>query len=259
MPFYTKILFKSKFVNNFIFIIILFIESYIVPHEKRIELSEKANEIMNKHFFKAFNLLSKSSNISDVWHLMNEKIEPEFKRSFRMAKRRNAKCNYFAENASQLLFSNLESDLDIIEFNIYYGKRRSLHLERLCYSANNISRSLVDYSTQCFNEFYLHSVKQFTKAKEINSNYNFRVNIKLGDVYFVNMPPSFFEQSVMLFHLRESLKKGYKKYNFCYNETKKILLLEKIMEDENLQSDFVDDDVKISNNKKKKRKKNPIR
>lgn len=145
---------------------------------KQIYLDEKLTEMIRNHFFKIFNYISKASRISDIWSCVNQIEEPVFKRKYSIMRKKGKSPNMFVENASLLLFSNVQSEYDQVEFELYQGKRRSMHLSKQCHLAK-ISRPLENYTDQCFNEFYYHSIKQINKAKEMKSDFVFRfVNFK---------------------------------------------------------------------------------
>lgn len=189
---------------------------------KSMELSEKTSEHLTKHFFKAFNLLSKTTNVSDVWFLMNEKPQTEFKRQRRRREMIIIR-NYAHENAYLLLFSNLKSDSDRVEFKYYNGTRHSYHLGRQCYLSNNISSQMAEFSEFCLNKFVGHSMQQIEGA----GSSRFELKIKLGDIYFTNIPGSYLEQSssVPLDLLRKSLNEGYKKCTLVNSSGARMNLL----------------------------------
>ena len=114
----NKIQFKSKFESL------------------TIELSDKSNELLKNHFSNAFILLANTNDISQVWLRLNQNHEPLFKKRVIMQKRKGKSQNIFVENASLLLFSNFKSENDSVEFELYKGNRRSLHLTKQCYSVN---------------------------------------------------------------------------------------------------------------------------
>lgn len=187
-----------------------------------LELGQISVDKLKSHCYKAFTLLTKSTNISDVWTLIGQKGEPPSwsnRRGLKVCHRRRkgaAPTNLFCENANLFLFSNVQTIYDRIHFELYNGARRSAHLNKQCFSAKIERPVLAEFSQQCFQEFYVHSMTQFNKAKETNSDFNFKISIKFGNVYFSNVPSMLLEESnsVSLDQLRDSLRKGYSKFNF---------------------------------------------
>ncbi|CAF0737858.1 unnamed protein product [Brachionus calyciflorus] len=237
-----------------------------------VELDEHISDILKAHFYKVFNFITKTLDISKIWSSMGKLNEPVFKQKFSFAKKKGKSPNLFVENASLLLFSNLKSNFDRIEFELYRGMRRSLHLHKECYTGK-IQRSLTDYSLECFNEFYRHSIQQFNKAKEMRSDYKFRIQIKFGDSYFTNVPSiSHDSSSLPLIQLKEALKKGYKNFNYNYIEKQdKNNVLTLIDENNNFDDEALDigeidildeydmnDELEKKERKKKKKKKRVI-
>ncbi len=253
-----------KFYNEF-----AFSSEQIVFKSKfetaRICLSQKSEELLRNHFFNVFNLLAKSSQMTEVWMLLSESSEPTFRKKFIMAKKRGKSQNIFAENASLLLFSNYKSDSDLLEFNLYKGKRRYLHLNKECYSVSLIRESASDrthFTSECYNKYLYQCVKQITKAKEFAAGHpdnNFSFQVKFGNFYLTNLPAILLEEtySVSMAKLLEALKKGYKifKFGFQNDEAKHNTLTvkkdEKILAKDNYESSD-DDDCKYKKKKKKK-------
>ena len=164
-----------------------------------------------------FNVFNKS-----IYNLLGENTDaPVLRRRFEMVRKGGRSTCNFVKDASLLLLSNLCSNFDSIEFEIYNGKRRSLHLTKLCYSPFNY-RTLETFSPHCFDQFYLHSLKQFYKAKEFCGDMKFRFQLKFGDLYFTSVPSNLIEESLSVpyYKLQEALKKGYKQYNFSLHQAK---------------------------------------
>ena len=111
------------------------------------------------------------------------------------------------------ILSNYRSDLDHVEFESYKGERRSLHLNKQCWSAK-INKDLFEFTRECQHEVMLHVSKQFSKAKELNLDHQFRFQIKYGDFYLTNIPAMFLEEaiSIPLWQLRSALSKGYRSH-----------------------------------------------
>lgn len=221
--------------------------------------NDQLNEILISHFYKVFDRISKTLDVSDVWNSLKKTTEPVLRQRFCFARKKGKSPSLFVENASLLLFSNYQSDFDLVEFELYKGKRRSLHLSKECYTAK-INRHLSDFTHECFKEFYRHSITQFNKAREMKSDYTFRIQLKFGDSYFTNVPSIFENSSTLVYgELKEALKKGYKKFQFSFfKEGKSCVAFENTdNEDENYDDDDDEDlfNDKICDEKKKEKKK----
>ena len=164
------------------------------------------------------------------------------------------------EDASLILFSNFQSLYNKVEFDIYSGQRRPYHMTKQCYKpslANQLNKdSRILFTKECFDEFYLHTMKQFQKAKALDplkantsKDLNFRFQIKFGDVYFTNLPTLLLEDSsLLLCKLRDALDNNYKRSKFDITNT-----YHKIESDEGEQSNDEDDiesDVFLKDNQK---------
>ena len=127
--------------------------------------------------------------------------------------------NLFAQGASLLLFSNHESIHSQIEFDLYSGPRRANHSQKQCFKAHcRSSYSPMSYSNECYEAFFLHTLKQFQMAKATQSNFQFRFQLKFGDAYFTNLPRALREEStISLFKLKSALEKGQRNTYFDVN------------------------------------------
>ena len=147
----------------------------------------------------------------------------------------------------------------MVEFDIYSGQRRPYHMTKQCYKpslANQLNKeSKKLFTKECYDEFYLHTMKQFQRAKALvpltantNMDLNFRFQIKFGDVYFTNLPTLLLEESsLLLCKLRDALDKNYKRSKFDITNT-----YHKIHSDEEEQStgDDEEPDVVLKDNQK---------
>ncbi len=198
--------------------------------KSEVVLEEKQTELCRAHFFKVFNLVSKTNTIFNVWkvNLTSSQVglsgEGQFKRSFQMCCRHFAKStNFFMKDASLVLFSNYKNELDPIEFEMYKGERRSQHLHKQCYLPrlhSDIKNSDSKFTEKCYKEYLLHSLRQLNKAKELGSDFTFRYQVKLGNFYLVNVPGGFLRNEnngTTMRDLRAALNKRYKAYNLNYN------------------------------------------
>lgn len=200
---------------------------------EELKLSEPVNKALKQHFFNALNFISKINDVASVWNLVFHlnKYEENYSQKFfvmrryhpsRGKKNPNLKTqSLFVENSSKLLFSNYINDSYLIDFDIYNGLRRSMHWNKHCYSVNllcNVPSSELfinrNFTVNCYNEYLMHFQKQFLKAKEINldkNDYDFRFQIKFGNVYFINIPTMLIENKITLRKFYESLERSYKK------------------------------------------------
>lgn len=230
--------------------------------KKDVKKDENFDEILKSHFYKVFDCVSKTLDVTNVWNSLRKLPEPVFKQTFSFARKKGKSPNLFVKNASLLLFSNYRSNFDLVEFELYKGKRRSFHLSKECYTAK-ISRTISDFTSECFNKFYHHSIAQFNKAKEMKSDFDFRIQLKFGDSYFTNVPSEFENSSALVFNeLMLALKKGYKIFPFCFHqEEKKSCFKIENSDKEDDGDDLLEDDSKDTKNKsqKKKRKKKIVK
>jgi len=252
MKFYSDLAFKKE--------IIVFKSIF---DENKIELCLKSDQLLKTHFYAVFNLITKTNDISQVWNELNATSEPSFKKKTNMIKKKGKSQNIFAENASLLLFSNFKSDQDLIEFKMYTEKRRSLHLNKQCFSSNLINNSNKFFTKECLNEYIHHSLKQFAKAKQTLQNQSgqvLRFQVKYGNFYLTNMPASFIEESlsIPLFKLREALKLGYKKFHFGFESNENIKVEKPVNKIEFKKSNESSDEEFEQDIKGKKKKKNKL-
>ena len=103
----------------------------------------------------------------------------------------------------------MESSQDQLDFEQYNGQRRSLHLNKLCWSAK-INKNIYGFTQQCENDTMLHVLRQFNKAKEARFEHSFRFQLKFGNIYFPQIPDMLRDRDVSIQQLRDALKKGYK-------------------------------------------------
>jgi hypothetical protein len=250
---------------------------------KDYDLSDKVSGILKDHFENAFNFMSKVNDISQIWNLVlsQNRLEPNYSRKFVVSRGRGIKTqSVFMENASLLLFSNSKSELDHIEFEFYKGNRRSVHMTKHCYSAKlslNLQQNNVHFNPNCFNDYKLHCLNQFVKAKEMNSDYDFRFQLKFGNVYFTNIPSMIIEEanSISLYNFQNAMKQGYTRYKFEFHKDNQNQFEEETVEDADLQGHIGTDDSTfgeiigenfsdsdedcLKEKKKKKRKRKPIK
>ena len=251
--------------------------------KKEFKLSERVNEILKDHFENASNFVSKINDISLIWNLVlsQNRLEPHYSRRFTVSRGRGVKTqSNFMENSALLLFSNSNSELDLIEFEFYKGKRRAAHVTKHCYSAklcSNLSQNNHFFIQACYNDYKLRSLNQFVKAKEMNSDYDYRFQVKFGNVYFTNIPSVIVEEknSISLHRFQDAMKQGYKKYKFEFHSNKEEFKeeIDDSDEDETNEekddkkieircrnfSDSSDDEVNREKKKKKKKKRKTIK
>ena len=241
------------------------------------DLSERVNDALKDHFTNAMNFISKINDLSLIWNLVlsQNRQEPHFTRRFFISRGRafrNITQSTFMENSSLLLFSNSKNEFDLIEFEFYKGKRRSMHTSKSCYSAklySNLNKNGDYFTSYCYDDYKQHCLKQFIKAKEMQSDYDFRFQLKFGNVYFTNIPNIIIEETnrISIGKFREALKHGYKKYKFEFHRGPNYEppIKEEVIENENSDNECEEKEIKYTSfnfssndefiEEKKKRKK----
>lgn len=70
-----------------------------------------------------------------------------------------------------------------------------------------------EFTNECYQSFYLHSLSQLNKARELKSDFQFKFHIKFGDFYFSSIPDLFINETTgtYLWKLREALEKPIQK------------------------------------------------
>ena len=221
-----------------------------------VRLSQSENDTLKAHFAKQFNALIKTVNIATVWSASDE--GPSIENSNTAHKNNNGRksvihCLY--NDAFLFLPSNYKSDLDHIEFEIYKGVRRSLHLSKQCWSAK-MAKKFTEFSPECQSKVIFHAMKQFNKASEavaqsLLGNGKFKLQLKFGDVYFTDLPALFLEEtsSITLSQMSSALENGHKSFSFkSLQSGKKCLIMEKSKQE---------DSYKRRNNEHKSKKRKP--
>lgn len=157
-------------------------------------LSSDLNESLKKHLFKIFSNLSKVNNIATVWIIVDTEIEPNKRKHAIQHIERCCKspCLYDTD-AFLLLFTNLNSQLDSINFRLYSGIKLLKHSNKECYSPILVNTNR-NSAIKCYEEYFKHAVQQFQKANKYSldkkHDVRFRFRLKFGNFYLTNISPA---------------------------------------------------------------------
>ena len=118
----------------------------------------------------------------------------------------------YVQGASKLIFIGSTGEADVLNFGIHEGRKHIRHLSTTCYKISLSTPQLIADDAFAFNEFWAHLHRQFHYLRKFGGpEYGqLRVGVKLGEIYAIQLPRMFMEQTVNIWLARVALDKTFK-------------------------------------------------